>query len=57
MLIRNLHGMSALNTPDSIASTWPPTYVSESWEGRKGIQFIKATMFFPLATKWYRKSH
>ena len=27
---RNLQGMSLLKTPDSRASTWPPTYVSES---------------------------
>jgi len=28
--MRNLQGISALNTPHSIASTWPPTYVSDS---------------------------
>ena len=64
LTILNLHGRSDRNTPDSSASTWPPTYVSESrtWPSSDNLFSIDSclfgnTMFASKAFTISRASH
>jgi len=47
LTILNLQGKSDRNTPDSRASTWPPTYVSESrtWPSSVSLFSIDSCLF------------
>jgi len=47
LTILNLQGKSDLKTPDSSASTWPPTYVSESrtWPSSVNLLSIDSCLF------------